>query len=87
MRVQSVAMVVGCTIHLHGASREFFLSDIAWVRHEACHVKQYLQYGRVGFLWRYFLEYLRKGYYHNRFEVAARGSEEDPAMLDDIEIV
>lgn len=87
MRVQSVAMVLGRTIHLHGASRERFLSDIPWMRHEACHIKQYQHFGFLGFLWRYLSEYLRKGYYNNALEVAARASEADPAILDNIEIV
>ncbi|HEY9258336.1 DUF4157 domain-containing protein [Chitinophaga sp.] len=87
MRVQSVAMVLGRTIHLHGASRERFLSDIQWMRHEACHIKQYQHFGFLGFLWRYLSEYLRRGYYNNALEVAARASEEDPAILDNIEIV
>jgi hypothetical protein len=87
MRVQSVAMVLGRTIHLHGASRERFLSDTPWMRHEACHIKQYQHFGFFGFLWRYLSEHLRKGYYNNALEVAARASEEDPAILDNIEIV
>ncbi|CAL1521584.1 hypothetical protein MMC2321_05379 [Chitinophaga sp. MM2321] len=87
MGVQQVAMVVGRTIHLHGASRGQFLADITWVRHEVCHVMQYLEYGLIGFLWRYLSEYMRNGYYLNRFEVAARESEADPAMLDNVEIV
>ena len=87
MGVQSVAIVLGRTIHLYGASRERFLSDVAWMRHEACHVKQYQRFGKTVFLWRYFSECLRRGYYNNTFEVAARASEEDPAILDNIEIV
>ncbi|WP_145663472.1 DUF4157 domain-containing protein [Chitinophaga polysaccharea] len=87
MRVQSVAMVLGRTIHLHGASRERFLSDVAWMRHEACHIKQYQRFGFFGFLWRYFAEYLRRGYYNNILEVAARAAEQDPAILDNIEII
>ncbi|MFY0252633.1 DUF4157 domain-containing protein [Chitinophaga sp. 30R24] len=87
MRVQSIAMVLGRTIHLYGASRERFLSDVAWMRHEACHVKQYQRLGFLGFLREYLAEYVRKGYYNNALEVAARASEEDPAILDDIEII
>ncbi|HVI46923.1 MAG TPA: hypothetical protein VM802_18735 [Chitinophaga sp.] len=85
--VQQVAIVVGRTIYLYGASRAQFLSDEAWVRHEVCHVKQYQQYGKVVFLWRYLAEYFRKGYYLNSFEVAARASENDPRILDGVEII
>ena len=87
LRVQSVAMVVGRTIYLYGAPRERFLSDVSWMRHEACHLKQYQQYGTIGFLWRYLSEYLRNGYYNNSLEIAARAAEEDLTILDDIEIV
>lgn len=87
LRVQSVAMVIGRTIYLYGASREQFLSDIAWMRHEACHIRQYQQYGKIGFLWRYMAEYFRNGYYNNSLEIAARAAEEDLSVLEDIEIV
>lgn len=86
LRCHRVAMVLGRTIHLYGASRNEFLADDAWLRHEAAHLKQYREYGYFGFLWRYFQEYLRSGYYMNRFEVAARAAEQDPAILNGIEI-
>ncbi|NML36667.1 DUF4157 domain-containing protein [Chitinophaga sp. G-6-1-13] len=87
MRVKAVAMVLGRTIHLYGASRLEFLSDIAWVRHEACHVMQYQQYGMIGFLTRYLYQSARWGYYHNPLEVAARKAEADPGILEGIEII
>ncbi|WP_143304536.1 eCIS core domain-containing protein [Chitinophaga vietnamensis] len=85
--VPAVAMVLGRTIHLYGASREEFLADEHWVRHEVCHVKQYRQYGYGGFLWRYLLATARQGYYHNHLEVAARAASEDPAIMENVEIV
>lgn len=87
MGVKGVAMVLGRTIHLYGTSRLEFLSNIAWVRHEACHVKQYRQYGMIGFLTRYLYQCARRGYYHNPLEVAARKAEADPDMLEGIEII
>lgn len=87
MGVKGVAMVLGRTIHLYGASRVEFLSNTAWLRHEACHLKQYRQYGLIGFLSRYLYECARKGYYNNRLEVAARKAEADPGILDEIEII
>ncbi|WP_245957404.1 eCIS core domain-containing protein [Chitinophaga flava] len=87
MGVEQVAMVLGRTIHLYGASRLEFLADTAWLRHEACHVKQYQQYGMMGFLRRYLYECARKGYYHNRLEIAARMAETDPLVLEGIEII
>jgi hypothetical protein len=81
-----VAIVFGSTIYLHGVSRRQFLADQAWVRHEVCHVKQYRQYGFFRFLWLYVWEYWRKGYYRNRFEVAARTAEHDPGVMEGVEI-
>lgn len=73
---RSVAMVTGRTIHICGCTKEEFLEDEKWVKHELCHVKQYQQYGFFGFIFRYIWESLRKGYYNNRFEVEARAEEE-----------
>ncbi|MCW3462875.1 DUF4157 domain-containing protein [Chitinophaga nivalis] len=87
MGVKQIAMVVGSTIHLHGSSRHIFMADTYWVRHEVCHIKQYREHGMIKFLWLYLTEYFRRGYYMNRFEVAARTAEADPYILDDIEIV
>lgn len=70
-----VAMVIGNTIHLWNATKEEFLNDEQWFKHELCHIRQYKQYGLVGFLTRYIFESIRKGYYNNRFEVEARAAE------------
>ncbi|MFN8242604.1 MAG: DUF4157 domain-containing protein [Ferruginibacter sp.] len=72
----AVAMVLGNTIHLHNVSREDFLKDEKWVKHERCHLQQYRRYGCAGFLLRYTWESIRKGYHNNRFEVEAREAEE-----------
>lgn len=87
MKSERLAMVVGTTIHLHGTTREEFLSDIHWVRHEACHLHQYREYGTWRFLYCYVVEWIRKGYYNNHFEVAARAAERDPGVLRDVEIL
>lgn len=72
-----VAMVIGNTIHLHNASRDFFLSHERWVRHELAHVAQFRKYGFFRFIGLYLWESLRKGYYQNRFEVEAREAERE----------
>ena len=33
-----VAIVIGNTIHLHNTTREDFLQNEKWVRHEVCHL-------------------------------------------------
>ena len=69
---QRVAMVVGQTVHLSGATREQFLADAEWVAHELVHLRQYKEHGLLPFLWKYLLESARVGYYQNRYEVEAR---------------
>ena len=76
LKEKSVAMVLGNTIHLHNSSKEIFLQNKKWVKHELCHIQQFRQHGYVGFIIKYLWESVRKGYYKNRFEVAARAAEE-----------
>ena len=75
---RNVAIVFGNTIHLHGVSSAYFLSRDNWVKHELKHVEQYRRYGYWKFLFAYLAEWLRKGYYNNRFEVEARSAENTP---------
>ncbi|SFO31564.1 hypothetical protein SAMN05428949_4913 [Chitinophaga sp. YR627] len=82
-----IAMVIGKTIHLHGATREDFLSHKWWVRHEICHVMQYRELGLIPFLWKYLWECARVGYYANRFEVEARAAEHNSAIMERVIIV
>ncbi|GAA4448431.1 eCIS core domain-containing protein [Rurimicrobium arvi] len=75
LKVASVAMVIGNTIHLYGASRSEFLSNERWLRHELAHVAQYRRYGLLRFLLLYIIETMRHGYHNNRFEREARAAE------------
>ena len=70
-----VAIVFGHTIHLHNTTKEDFLSDQRWLKHELCHIRQYERYGFIGFIARYLYESARHGYYHNKFEIEARNAE------------
>lgn len=74
--VDSVALTLGRTIHLHNTGKQEFLSDARWVRHELAHIGQFRRYGFFRFIVLYLAESLRRGYYHNRFEVEARKAEE-----------
>ena len=71
-RAPRVAMVLGRTVHLSGATRAEFLADAEWVAHEEVHLRQVRELGLPRFLWQYLLESARVGYYRNRFEVEAR---------------
>lgn len=70
-----VAIVMGKSIHLHNVSREAFLKNQAWVKHELCHVKQFREYGYWSFIAKYVWESILKGYYNNKFEAEARDAE------------
>lgn len=75
LKTRNMAIVFGSTIYLHNASREEFMNNSRWFKHELCHVRQYQQYGFIGFLIRYGWESIRNGYRNNRFEVEARAAE------------
>jgi hypothetical protein len=59
----------GC-IYLTGSAADFF-ADPALLLHEYCHVVLQWEPGRLTRA-RYVLEWLRRGYWDNRFEVEAR---------------
>jgi Domain of unknown function (DUF4157) len=86
LRSSKVAIVIGKTIHLHNTSKEEFIADREWVCHELKHVEQYQKHGTTMFLVLYLVEWIRKGYYKNRFEIEARNSEKDLALLNEIKI-
>ena len=74
---KSVALVIGSTIYLHGVSKEKFLQNPHWVRHELKHVEQYQRLGKINFLVAYIVEWIRHGYHNNKFEVEARKAERE----------
>jgi hypothetical protein len=71
-RAPRVAMVLGQTVHLSGATREEFLADAEWVAHEEVHLRQVRDLGLARFLVEYLVESARVGYYQNKFEIEAR---------------
>lgn len=77
LRSQAVAIVTGHTIHLWKVSKETFLSDARWVRHELCHIRQFQQYGFFTFIFRYLWESILHGYHNNKYEAEARQAEDE----------
>lgn len=75
LKSHAVAIVIGSTIHLHNSSKENFLKNERWLKHELCHIRQYRQHGFAGFIIKYLWESIKKGYYNNCFEVEARQAE------------
>lgn len=57
-------------IYLHGSAEDFF-DDPRLMLHEYCHVLKQWEPGELTIA-SYCLEWFRKGYRHNRFEVEAR---------------
>ncbi|CAN5422634.1 hypothetical protein BH10BAC3_BH10BAC3_18700 [soil metagenome] len=75
LKSDNVAIVFGTTIHLYGVTSHSFLLNDEWVKHELKHVAQFQQHGFVFFLAKYIWEWMRHGYYNNRFEIEAREAE------------
>lgn len=75
MNSRCIAIVIGKTIHLHNVSREEFLENERWVKHELEHIRQYRRYGLIPFIIRYLLESAKKGYSNNKYELQAREAE------------
>ena len=71
----NVAIVIGKTIHLHNVSKEDFLKNIRWVKHEMCHIRQFEKHGYFIFICKYLYESMKSGYYNNKYEVEARDAE------------
>jgi hypothetical protein len=86
LKSKQLAMVLGSTIHLYNTSREDFLGNKRWLRHELAHVRQYAEHGFIRFLFLYLLESMRRGYRNNRFEVAARQEEVSELVPEDLVI-
>ena len=87
MKAESVAIVFGNTIHLYNTSRVAFLQNSEWLCHELKHVQQYQQHGFAGFISKYLFDWMKNGYYNNRFEKEARESEKNVSLIKNAEIV
>jgi Domain of unknown function (DUF4157) len=81
LNTRAVALVLGNTIHLHHVSKENFLQDKRWVAHELKHIEQFQQYGYLIFLCKYLIEWIKRGYFNNRFEMEAREAENEPVDI------
>ncbi|MBP6688068.1 MAG: DUF4157 domain-containing protein [Lacibacter sp.] len=78
LNANSVAMVIGNTIHLHNVTAKMFLQDDRWVKHELAHVEQYRRLGIFKFLLLYTWYSMKYGYRNNPFEIEARAKEKGP---------
>lgn len=77
LKTKNVAIVIGSTIHLYNVTKHHFLQDKKWVKHEACHLKQFHKHGYFAFILKYLWESMRHGYHQNKYEAEARRAEEE----------
>ena len=87
LRTDTVAIVIGRTIHLYNASVQSFLSNKCWLLHELKHVEQYEQLGFFRFIYTYLRESMKNGYHGNVLEVEARRAEQETTLLEKYELV
>jgi hypothetical protein len=87
LKSDKMAIVVGSTIRLHNTTKEEFLANTRWVKHEVAHVYQYKHKGFFRFIASYLLDSFSLGYEFNRYEVDARSKEKDPYILNGVEFV
>jgi hypothetical protein len=71
----NVAIVIGRSIHLYNVTKQEFLKNDKWLKHELCHIKQFQQHGFINFIAKYLWESSNKGYFNNKYEVEARRAE------------
>jgi hypothetical protein len=76
LKSKAVAIVIGSTIHLYNVSRQQFLQNEKWVKHEVCHLKQFERHGYFKFILKYLWESIQNGYHENKYEKEARLAEE-----------
>ena len=87
MNGEKLAIVFGSTIHLHNTRRDEFLQDKDWVCHELKHVEQYRRIGFARFLVSYLIEWVKNGYYDNKYEVEARESAKDEKLMKEVKFI
>jgi hypothetical protein len=80
LKSKNVAITFGNKIHLYNISKEEFLKNEKWVKHELCHVRQFEKYGFFPFICMYLWESIKVGYYKNKFEAEAREAENEPKL-------
>jgi hypothetical protein len=80
LKQDKMAMVLGKTILLHDTTRQEFINNRKWIRHELAHIQQFKKHGYFLFLIKYLVESIRNGYHNNKYEKEARLAEEDESL-------
>ncbi|MBV9963969.1 MAG: DUF4157 domain-containing protein [Parafilimonas sp.] len=87
LKEKTMAVTINKTIYLHNCSKENFLKNKRWLRHEAAHILQYKQLGTFRFIVLYFAESLINGYSKNKFELEALQMENDLTIADKMNFI
>lgn len=82
LKTRNMAIVFGKCIYLHGVSRESFLNNKPWLRHELKHIEQYQRLGFLCFILTYTWQTIRVGYHRCGLECEAREAEKDETILE-----
>ncbi len=82
LKGSNMAITFGNKIFLYNTSRQTFLQNKKWVRHELKHVEQYHRLGFFKFIALYLWYSIKHGYHLNPLEVEARLAEADEEILD-----
>ncbi len=77
LKTKNAGIVIGSTIHLYNVTKQQFLQNEKWVKHEMCHLKQFQKHGPFIFILKYLWESIRHGYHQNKYEEEARKAEEE----------
>ncbi len=72
LKSDSVAFTFGKKIFLFNVTKDQFLANDKWVKHELQHVAQFKKYGIISFAFMYLWESIRHGYQNNKWEKEAR---------------
>lgn len=82
LRSRNVAIVFGKSIHLYGVSKESFMANKHWLRHELKHIEQYQRLGYLTFIFIYLWQTLKLGYHNCGLECEAREAEKDESIIE-----
>jgi hypothetical protein len=87
MKSQTMAITIGNTIYLHGTTIDSFFNNKEWLTHEVAHVHQFATCNKWIFIIQYCIEWLKRGYFNNKYEVAARANEKNFQLLQNVQFV
>ncbi|HMN31846.1 MAG TPA: DUF4157 domain-containing protein [Chitinophagaceae bacterium] len=83
LKSKNCAIVFCRTIHLYNITKKEILTNRRLLNHELKHVQQWEEYGKIRFVYFYFLYSIKYGYHQNPFEIEARDNENNFQIVND----